>query len=110
MWCSLLQVGMVNQSMYKLYFFNAVANVPGFQIRVAASYGDPDIYVNLNDVVPTQTNAEYRSLASASEDVLTISTSDPLFTNCTANSPDSAGGSTCRVYIAVYGFTSSQFT
>lgn len=104
------QGGFVNQSYTKLYYFSVPANVPSFQIRVSAVYGDPDIFVRLDNVPPTASNAQYRSFSSNANDVLTISTSDALFTNCTANSPTSNGGSSCQVFIGIFGFSTSQYS
>ena len=103
------QTDFVNASMTKLYFFDASAAAPSFSIRVAAVYGDPDIYVRLDDVPPNQRNAQFKSLSNNADDTLTISTSDPLFQNCTANAQGNNGGASCRVFIAINGFTASQY-
>lgn len=104
------QSDFVNTSMSKLYNFDAAANAPFFTIRVAAVYGDPDIYVRLDGGVPSPMSSQYRSLSSSADDSIVIRQSDPLFQNCTANSTTSFNHTRCRVTIAVYGFTASQYS
>lgn len=100
----------VNASMTKLYFFDALAGTsPSFSIRVSAVYGDPDIYVRLDGTPPNASYYDFRSLSSNADDILTISTSDRKFVNC-SEGPQGLGGSVCRVFIAIIGFSASQYS
>ena len=101
------QSAFVNQSFENLYYFDAAANVPSFTIHVVATYGDPDIYVRLDGAMPTVNYYQFVSLAYDQDSSLTISTSDPLFRNCTANTN---GGNYCRVFIGIYGYSESAYT
>ncbi len=78
---------------------------PGFKVSVSAVYGDPDIYIRLDNVIPNATNAHYKSISTLSSDAVTVNSSAPLFQTCLT----ATNGSFCRAFIAVYGFRTSQY-
>jgi hypothetical protein len=95
--------------MENLYYFDVPAGAPGFTVTLTATYGDPDIYINLDpSLTPTSTSAQYKALSSLTEDSISINASDVNFVNCVNVSfPDHAR---CRAFIGVYGFRASQYS
>jgi hypothetical protein len=94
--------------MENLYYFDVPATAAGFRVTVTATFGDPDVYMNLNyTVTPTLAVSDYKAVSSLSEDTIVVNATDPKFQACVQNSfPDK---SRCRAFIGVNGFRASQY-
>ena len=86
------------------YILDFPSDSPSVEISVVPDYGDPDMYIRLDDKVPNRDNAQYRSNSVAGEEVILIKKTDNAYKN------SCAGKDRCHVYIAVYGYDNSQYT
>ena len=95
---------LVSQGERNFYILDFPSDSPSVEISVVPDYGDPDMYIRLDDKVPNRDNAQYRSNSVAGEEVVLIKKTDDAYKN------SCAGKDRCHVYIAVYGYDNSQYT
>jgi hypothetical protein len=101
------QTGQVDQGLTQGYVFYAPPNFASVQITLTPVIGDADLYivVSSNDtVLPTRSNAQYRSTSITGSEEITIRAADPAVrNNCVPNAK-------CNIFVGVNGFTNSTYT
>jgi len=103
MLCVHWQSDVVSSMQYQRY--TAQWNQSNLQVLVTPRYGDPDLFVRLDNMTVTVSNAQYSSTFASGVEVVTITPGDAAYqANCNNTAVP------CTANIAVYGFTSSGYS
>ncbi len=85
-----------------------VVNVP--QVTLTPVYGDADLFVNVGGSrVANSNNADYRSMASTGNDMVTVRSTDDKYINSTCNPANANSNTECAVSIGVQGFSPASY-
>lgn len=83
-------------------YTNQYRDTHSLKVVVTPTSGDSAVYITLDGSVPTEDNFAFSTgNLGDGQDVIEINNEDPSYTPCLIND--------CNVYIAVYGYTDSEY-
>ncbi|KAL1503384.1 hypothetical protein AB1Y20_011435 [Prymnesium parvum] len=92
------QVGSLESHTWEYYTFSVTQRLKAFQLSVNPEFGDPDVYVNAGNVLPTRDNSQWQSTSSGADE-FTID-----------NSTNDAWCVDCSYTIGVYAWSATDYT